>query len=146
MLPWIFGGFGVILALFVALATLGAILDQGDDTPPAAAAPSTPAAVKKPAAPAPGDFKLTAKIVEKTCYGEIGCTVTWLPVVAYTGPAIPDGQTYVATYQVSGLESGTKTGRIVIGSTGPAKQKEKRGRTAAEGSKITLKVTAVDKG
>jgi len=97
-------------------------------------------------APTAADFKLTAKITEQTCYGEAGCAVTWLPEVAYTGPAIGAGQTWTVSYQVAGLESGTKVGTIVMGSAGPAKQSVKRGRPAGEDSKITLKVTSVDKG
>lgn len=143
ILPWIIGIFGVVLVLFVGLAALGAILEN--DEPTSAASPSSPPAAKKPAGPAAADFKLTAKITEQTCYGEAGCAVTWLPVVTYTGPAIPAGQTYVITYQVSGAESGTKVGKIVMGSSGPAKQNEKRNRTAAEDTKITLKVTGVER-
>jgi hypothetical protein len=67
-------------------------------------------------------------------------------VVAYSGPAIAAGRTWTVSYEVSGLESGTKVGSIVMGAEGPAKQSVKRGRTAGEDSKITLKVTSVDKG
>ena len=52
----------------------------------------------------------------------------------------------MVTYQVSGVESGTKVGKILMGSGGPAKQNEKRNRTAGEDSKVTLKVTGVARG
>lgn len=129
------------MLLVVALAALGAALDSGK--PGATTTPPTVAAVK--AAPKVADFKVTAKVTEKTCYGQAGCSVTWHPVVTYTGPAIADGQTWVVSYTVSGVESGTKAGSIVMGSTGPAKQSDKHARIAREDSTITVKVTGVER-
>lgn len=144
-LVWILGGVAVVLVLCVGFAALGAFLDDEDPTagaatPPAATTPA-PAAPKQPK---PADFKLTAKVTEQKCYGEAGCAVTWLPELDYTGPALTS--TWHVSYTVEGVESGTKAGTIVVGSTGPAKQREKRNRTADEGSKITLKVTGVEQG
>lgn len=143
-LPWILGGVAVLVLLCGGFLAIGA-LAGGDDSTGTAGTPAktTAAAVK---APAPADFKLSAKITEQTCYGEAGCAVTWLPEVTYFGPAIGADQTWVVRYAVSGLESGTMAGSIVMGADGPAKQSVKRGRTAGKDSKITLKVTGVDKG
>lgn len=144
-LPWILGGLVVLLLLCGGFLAIGA-LAGGDDNTDTAATPATTTAAAAVKAPAAGDFKLSARITEQTCYGEAGCAVTWLPEVTYSGPAIADGQTWAVSYQVSGLESGTKVGTILISSAGPAKQSVKRGRTAGEDTKITLKVTSVEKG
>jgi len=144
-LPWILGGLAVVLLLCGGFLAIGALADNGDsDRTSSAGAPSTTAAAVVEA-PGPGDFKLSAKIVEQTCYGEAGCAVTWQPVLTYTGPAIPDGQSWLVRYEVSGVESGTSAGTIVVGSTGPAKQHDKRNRTAGKDSKIVLKVTGVER-
>lgn len=132
---------GVPLVIVIALAALGAALDNGK--PAATPAPSA-AAGAGARAPKATDFSLTAKVTEQTCYGEAGCAVTWLPVVAYTGPAIDDGKTWAVSYEVTGVESGTTVGKVLMGSNGPAKQAEKRGRTSGKDKKITLKVTGVE--
>lgn len=142
-LPWILGGIAAILLLCVGFAALGAFLDDSDPTEAAQHPTATTAAGRKPAA---ADFKVTAKITEKTCYGEVGCAVTWQPEITYTGPVIADGQTWLISYEVSGIESGTKIGTIVMGSVGPAKQREKHVRTAGENAKIVVKVTGVEAG
>lgn len=143
LLPWILGGMGAVLLLCGGFVLLGALVSDDSTGGASTPAPTTAAAAKTPV---PGDFALSAKIIEQTCYGEAGCAVTWLPVVVYSGPAIPDGQTWLVRYTVSGLESGTKAGSIVMGSVGAARQSEKHGRTATENATITLKVTGVDKG
>lgn len=144
-LPWILGAVGVVLVLCVAFVALGAFLDAGDSTDAVLPAPTTAATAKAGAkAPTPGDFKLTAKVTEKKCYGEAGCTVTWIPEVVYTGPALTSG--WRVSYTVEGVESGTKAGTIVMGAAGPAKQREKRNRTADQDTKVTLKVTGVERG
>jgi len=143
-LPWILGGGAVVLLLCVGFALLGALVGDDDTDASTSGSPTTAAAVGQ-RAPAPADFKLTAKITEQTCYGEAGCSITWQPVIVYSGPAIADGDTWLVAYKVSGLESGTKAGTIVVGSTGPAKQSEKHGRTAGENSKVKLTVTGVEK-
>ncbi len=143
-LPWILGGIAVLLLLCGGFVAIGALAGDDDSTGTAGTPTRTTAAAAK--APAPADFKFSAKITEKTCYGEAGCAVTWLPEVTYSGPTIGADQTWVVRYAVSGLESGTMAGSIVIGVDGPAKQSVKRGRTAGKDSKITLKVTGVERG
>jgi len=140
-MPWIIGGL-VVLFLCGGFVAVGA-LAGGDESTGTAPAVGDTGSVEKTTAPAPADFKLTAKIVELKCYGEAGCAVTWKPEVTYSGPAIADGQTWLVSYKVSGVESGTKVGTILIGPAGPAKQGEKHARVVAEDSQITLKVTGV---
>lgn len=142
-LPWILGGVAVVLLLCAGFILIGALTDKNAGTAGTPAKTSTAVGSHVPVA---ADFKLTAKITEQTCYGEAGCAVSFVPVVAYTGPALSPSQTWVITYQVSGIESGTKVGKLVMAGSTPAKQTDKRVRTAAEDSKITLKVTSVDKG
>lgn len=144
-LPWILGGGAIVLLVCVVLAVIGALTNGDNDTTGAAATPTrTTAPAAK--APASADFKLTAKVTELKCYGADTCAVTWLPEVTYSGPPIQAGQTWLVTYNVSGAESGTKTGTILMTSAGAAKQNVKRNRTAGEDRKIILKVTSVDKG
>lgn len=140
-MTWILTAVGVTLLLCIGLAALGALTADDNPTADATTPPTTTAAAEKPT---PADFTLTAKITEQTCYGEAGCAVTWLPEITYTGPALTT--TWLIRYTVEGTESGTKAGTIVMGPTGPAKQSEKRGRTAAEDSKITLKITGIEPG
>jgi hypothetical protein len=135
--PLILGIVGGILVLVIGLAVLGAVLDDGGKT-------DAPTGQLGAAPPKPADVKLTAKITEQTCYGEAGCAVTWHPEVAYTGPAVAAGKSWTIVYQVTGVESGTTVGRIVMDGTTPAKQNDKHARTAAKTSKITLKVTGVE--
>jgi hypothetical protein len=145
-LVWILGcAVGVVLVLCVAFVALGAFLDDGDSNDAVLPAPTATAAVKAGAkAPTPADFKLTAKVTDQKCYGEAGCAVTWLPEIVYTGPALTSS--WLVSYTVEGVESGTKAGTIVMGETGPAKQREKRNRVADEDTKVTLKVTGVERG
>jgi hypothetical protein len=141
-LPWILGAVAIVLILCVGFVLIGALTDDGTKASTSTAQTTAPAALRAPAAT---DFKVTAQITEKTCYGKAGCAVTWQPVIVYSGPAIEAGQTWTVSYKVSGLESGTKVGTAVMGSTGPAKQSPKHGRTAAEDSKITITVVSVEK-
>jgi hypothetical protein len=138
-LVWILSIVGVVLVLCVGFLALGALTADDDPTAGAATPPTTAAAE----GPKPADFTLTAKVTEQTCYGEAGCAVTWLPEIVYGGPALTGA--WLVRYDVEGVESGAKSGTIVIGETGPAKQREKRNRTASEDSKITLKVTGVER-
>jgi len=141
-MTWILGAIGLILILCIGFAAIGALTT--DDNPTAGTTPTTAATTTAAKAPKPTDFKLTAKTTEQTCYGEAGCAVTWLPEITYTGPALTS--TWLISYEVTGVESGTKAGTIVIGRTGPAKQREKRGRTAGDDTKVTLKITGIEPG
>lgn len=141
--PWILGGLAVLALLCGGFLAIGALSDNDGTEPVGTPAQTATTAAAK--GPAPADFTITAKITEKTCYGDAGCAVTWVPELTYTGPAIADGQTWLVRYAVSGVESGNKAGTVVVDSSGPAKQSAKHGRTAAEDSAITLKVTGIER-
>lgn len=139
---------GVLGALaLVVVATLVAAAVSGED--PQTTTPTAANVAEKAKAPAgtptADDFALTAKVTDRTCTSA-GCRVVWIPEIAYTGPKITGDDTWIVSYAVAGIESGTAVGKIVMGSTGPAKQREKRARVEAEGSKITLKVVSVERG
>lgn len=139
---------GVLGALFlVVVIILVAAVASGED--PKTTSPAAPAAGEKANAPAgtptADDFTLTAKVTDRTCTSA-GCRIVWIPEIAYNGPKITGDDTWIVSYEVVGIESGTSAGKIVMGSTGPAKQREKRARVEAEDSEITLKVVGVERG
>lgn len=152
---WVLIGLGVVVAGFLALAGLGAILEAtgNNDTKAAPTGPAgktnaakpPAAAPRKPGQPVAADFVVSARVVNRTCYGAQGCDITWMPTIVYTGPAIKGATMWVVSYEVVGAEAGTSGGAIVYGSVGAARQTPKTTRTAGEDVRIALKVTGVEK-
>ncbi|GIE46426.1 hypothetical protein [Actinoplanes lobatus] len=133
----------VVVGLAVAFIALGALV--GDEET-GQTAKSTATTVVTPAAAQPAgddEFAVTVKVVDQAC-GASNCRVTWVPVLIYDGPLPATGESWTVSYKVVGAESGTSAGKILIGPKGPAKQNEKRNRVA-EGGKITLQVTGVER-
>lgn len=145
-------GRGLRIALFIVLGVLALVLvigiigalTGGDTQTPTAGVTATATTVVKPTEAAGGEFAVNAKVVDRKC-GASGCQVTWVPELVYDGPMPAKGESWTVSYKVVGAESGTSAGKILISSSGPAKQNEKRNRTAAEGDEITLQVTGVDR-
>jgi hypothetical protein len=131
-----------LLGLVVVIGLIGAMF--GDKPPATAGVTATANTVVKPTETGGGEFTVRAKVVDRKC-GAAGCQVTWVPELVYDGPLPAKGETWTVSYKVVGVESGTSAGKILISSTGPAKQNEKRNRTAAEGDEITLQVTSVNR-
>ena len=143
-LPWIFGGVAVVLLLSAGAGVAGGFLGHdknADVVVPVVSGAAGAGAGVEATAPTAGQVKLTAKITEQTCYGDAGCSVTWHPEVTYTGP--PD-DSWVISYDVSGIESGADTGRIMMSGKAPAGPNDQQARTATKDSEIILNVTGVN--
>lgn len=161
-LPWLIGGL-VVLVLIVG--GLIAALMGGSGTPTASpSAPPLPqdrcgggicqteaaeqVATQTPDAaytPKVKDFKLTAKITSKHCFGSAGCNVEFEPDLSYEGSALLDEDvTWRLTYEATGIEDGPLIGTVEV--TGP--NYESNGElveTKSTKSKITLKITSLEK-
>jgi hypothetical protein len=115
---------------------------QLDETP--AAEPTT-----EPAAPAATprvkDIALRAKITEKKCYGSgVGCNVGFNIAAEYVGPALNPDDTWLVTYEVTGIEDGPLIGSLEMTGDQYTSNPEYVG-TKSSKSKIIIKVTSVEK-
>jgi hypothetical protein len=77
-------------------------------TPPAIVIP-TPSAAYVPKA---ADYHLTLTTLERECYGDAGCNVTYRVAVKYTGPDLDPTATYEVRYRVTGGDSGPQDNRL----------------------------------
>lgn len=113
-----------------------------DNTP--AAEPTTEPA--PPAAtPQVKDIALTAKITEKKCYGYgAGCNVGFNIDAEYVGPVLSPDDTWLVTYEVTGIEDGPLIGSLEMTGDQYTSNPEFVG-TKSSKSRITIKVTSVEK-
>jgi hypothetical protein len=68
----------------------------------------------EPYIPDPSEFELTAKILEKQCFGDAGCNITFRTDVAYNGPPLDPDVTYEVVYEIRGDEAGTQTNTLTV--------------------------------
>jgi hypothetical protein len=145
---------GVLAVSVVAVGGLIAALLNGGKhaaVPPAGSvagvtatteAPATEAAVV--AAPAPADFRLTAKITDKQCFGSAGCNVTFRVDVTYAGTAALDpDKTWLVIYEINGIEDAPQVGNFQLTGT-RVESTDEDVQTSSTKSKITLKATSVE--
>lgn len=146
-----------VVGLFCAILGLGAILS--DDEPKtraesAAAATGTTPVVAVPELatptplgyePKPSDFKLTAKITDKECFGSAGCNVSFRVDVDYSGLPLGESVTWLVIYEINGVEDAPEVGNLKLTGERFTSEEESVGTTSSK-SKITLKVTSVEKG
>ncbi len=146
-------------ALFVAGGFTTAIAGIGDsdsnstttDSAPAAisttapAAPETSEAPPEPTytAPAKADFKLTAKVLGKQCFGSAGCNLTYRIMVAYSGPTLDPAVTYEVVYVVQGGDDGPVTNTLKVTGDQSSVDEEESIGTKNKGSKLTVLVSDV---
>jgi hypothetical protein len=78
-------------------------------TPPAIVIPTPSAAAYVPKA---ADYHLTLTTLERECYGDVGCNVTYRVAVKYTGPDLDPTATYEVRYRVTGGDSGPVDNRL----------------------------------
>jgi len=72
---------------------------------PDGAQETTPSREPDSYTPKPSDFKLTPKILKKTCFGSAGCNITYRILVDYVGTGTLDSsKTYEVTYEVRRLD------------------------------------------
>ena len=112
-----------------------------DNTP--AAEPTTEPAPT--ATPQVKDIALTAKITEKKCYGYgAGCNVGFNIDAEYVGPVLSPDDTWLVTYEVTGIEDGPLIGSLTMTGDQYTSNPEFVG-TKSSKSRITIKVTSVEK-
>lgn len=160
--PWLIGAL-VVLVLTVG-GLIAALANSGGGTPAAGpttaplpqdpcgggvcqteaaeqVATVTPDAVYTPKA---ADFKLTAKITSKHCFGSAGCNVEFEPDLSYGGFTLDEDVTWRLTYEATGIEDGPLIGTVEV--TGPKYESESElVETRSSKSKITLKITGLEK-
>ncbi|MGI5286672.1 hypothetical protein ACQEVF_25490 [Nonomuraea polychroma] len=54
--------------------------------------------------PDAGHFKISIRVLKKSCFGSAGCNITYRIVPSYTGPALPDDRKLTVTYEIRGGE------------------------------------------
>jgi hypothetical protein len=145
-------------ALFVAGGFTTAITGIGDtDTTTTTSAPAAITTTTAPAAtetseappeptypaPAKADFKLTAKILGKQCFGSAGCNLTYRIMVAYGGPTLDPAVTYEVVYVVQGGDDGPVTNTLKVTGDQSSVDEEETISTKNKGSKLTVLVSDV---
>jgi hypothetical protein len=157
--------FGIVV--MVGLSAFGAVVDDEDQAPVAAAATSAdcpryavdastgavkcagadaPAVVNeqpKYAAPTAADFKIGVKILERKCFGSAGCNVTFRITPDYTGAALDPSITWLVTYEVHGVEDGPQINSFEVTGDEASFESEERAQTKSSKTKLTVKVTDV---
>lgn len=155
-LPWLIAAGGIGLALVVVLG-IAVALGQGDS--PSAKTPSawdneqaqaatetdpTTAAPAPAATPKVADFKLTARITDKKCFGSAGCNIEFKIEMDYLGESLSEDDTWEVTYEVTGVEDGPMIGTLEMTGT-TFESYEESVSTSSSKKKLTIKVTGVDK-
>jgi hypothetical protein len=64
--------------------------------------------------PSGRDFKLSLKILEKTCFGSAGCNLSVRVQVSYVGQTLDPSQTWEVTYEIRGGEDGPKINTFTV--------------------------------
>lgn len=144
-------------ALFVAAATTAlACSGVPDDSKPIQAASSgaaAPAAAQSqaPAAPAATyavptakDFQLTAKILEKECFGSAGCLIKYRIVLKQVNAKTFDpAKTYEITYSLKGTDS-PKIGTLTVTGDQYSTDDYDRTGTKTSSAKITVVIDSIE--
>lgn len=147
-----------VVALLCAFIGFGALVsDDEPQTKAASAATATgatpviavPELAETPTPlgykPKPSDFKLTPKITDKECFGSAGCNVSFRVDVEYSGLPPGESVTWLVIYEITGVEDAPEVGSLEMTGVQAVGQEENVG-TASSKSKITLKVTSVERG
>jgi hypothetical protein len=145
-----FGWLAMIIAVVGAFGLGAAVVAVGSaDTigTPAATTPTlTGGATAEPAGfnPKKSEFQIGIKILEKTCFGSTGCSISYRIKPKYVGTQeLPDEGMIEVSYRVTGDESGPRqnTFQIVAGQT-KFDQEEFAG-TRSSGTVLKAKVIEV---
>lgn len=150
-----------VLGLCVTAGAIGALVDDGKPAGTGSALaplpqdkcggglcdtdnPTAAPAVAAPAKPKISDFKITPKITEKHCYGSAGCNVTLRIDLSYGGPDFDDDTTWLIVYEIHGVEDAPHIGNLELTGEKYTSQEEYV-QTKSSKSKITVKITSLDK-
>lgn len=142
------GGSGNATTTAAPGSTTTATVTQTSTVTAPAAQPATSTTDAAPAdyTPNPKDFKLTAKVLNKQCFGSAGCNVTYrVQVAKYTGQPLPDDTTFEVTYQVAGPDDGTQVGTFTVTGGKAEMDSETMASTSSAGVTLKVKATSVDR-
>lgn len=96
------------------------------------------------ATPAVSDLELTLKTTSKKCFGSAGCLITVKVNLGYGGPTLSPDDTWQVTYEINGVQDGPLVGSFEM--TGDQYTvNEENVETTSSKSKVTVKVTSVEK-
>ena len=90
------------------------------------------------------DFKLTPKITGRQCFGSAGCNIKFKVKMVYTGPGLPEDDTWAVTYEVSGVEDGPAINTFEITGDEYTYDDGEQGSTPSSSTKLKVKVTDVE--
>jgi hypothetical protein len=89
------------------------------------------------------DFKLTVKILEKSCYGSAGCNVTYRIALEQVSAAEFDpSKEYDVTYEVRGTEGG-KINTLKVTGTQYSTDDKEFASTKSSNPKLTAVITDI---
>jgi hypothetical protein len=159
----------IIPGAVLVLAVIGSTMDKGSasetQTPPlvgsaasamaAGASAGAAAASPKPAPPAAptyhtpktSDYKVNAKITEKTCFGSAGCNVrvkTTLTIVGASAENLDPTKTYELTYEILGGSDGAIINTMEVTGTQYSGRDEEYFTIPTSGTKVTTRITDIE--
>jgi hypothetical protein len=153
----VMSAFGVVLCgaavalTLVAQTTFGDRLDELFADPADSGIPSfgfTTAEIPAPAGkaattyrPAPADFHLAAKILEKRCLDTAGCDVTYQVAVTYTGQPLSPNETFTVVYEVRGVADGPSINNFTVTGTQVRVRAEEFARTTSADAALLVVAT-----
>ena len=121
--------------------------DNGPTPDPVTTPTNEPTATEPPAptygTPTKADFKLTAKVLTKQCFGSAGCNLTYRILVSYGGAELDPSVTYEVLYQVKGGEDGPVDNKLTVTGTQSSVDEEEFVSTKTSKTKLTAVVTDV---
>lgn len=136
---------GGVTAQQAGIATTSGVSDS-EPTPDSVVTPTdqyTPTeTVPAYATPTAKDFKLTAKVLKKECFGSAGCNLTYRVLVAYSGATLDPAVTYEVGYEVRGGEDGPVINTLTV--TGDTSSVDEEESVSTKNNSIKLTVTATD--
>jgi len=151
MVPVLVGA--VVLVLAFAGVAVWALLRPSATAPLAATptkaaplgVPADPPVVAKPYHPTKLDFQLKLKITQKKCFGSAGCLIEYHVDLAYAGAPLDDSDTWVVTYEVSGVEDGPAINTLEVTGDQMSYDETESAETPSSSTKLRVKVTDVEK-
>lgn len=144
---------GVVLVL-AGVATWALLRSPANSASTAAGAPTKatplhteaadPPVVAAPYKPTKLDFQLKLKITRKKCFGSAGCNIDYHIDLTYVGATLDDSQTWVVTYEVTGVEDGPAINTFEITGDQYSYDESESAQTADSSTKLKVKVTDVE--
>ena len=145
MKKWYIGAAAVVLVGMVACGGASKSDDKKVNSPGEEAPAVVQTTAAHPRLLKPEDVTVKLRITDKQCFGSAGCSVSW-KIEAGVDPALlSDDTDYEVTYEVKGVEDGPTVSTFKLNGDGTYEVDEGFGDTPNKGTKLTVKVTGVDK-